>query len=611
MNPTQSGCDAILIQKQQNGEKIKYVFTPGLHLPETTFKVFEQIEGGKFLFPNGGTTTQIPSTIDNEEIFYVPIPKNKIGWNLCSSHSGITTQPPLPYEDKNELTDEEKAIYKEEWIKRVNTPETPYWNTEKKANLWQQIRNFIYAHLELPDDRQYDVLTAWIFACWIPERWDTVPYVFFFGPMASGKTRALATLQYLAYRSNFSISCSPAALFRTIEKYNVIPFLDEAEVYNSEDSLEIIACLNAGYKRESGFVQRFQGDCENGDVVNFRVFGFKAIAGTDKIKNTLESRSVIIRMARNTRDVNVFIKKKWAQKIRDDLLQWRFWALQNLQLPNIETGEAGEDSEDVERGCIPPEFMEMHNSRVIELFLPLYFVSDGETRQAIINYAKNVYEDQNDEESCGEEAEIIRAISLCKLSVENNKLKLQPILDIINETRGPREQFGIKRISNIIQRMGFKKTRTQHGYTGILWNEALFKKMEGRYFPPASPASPASLTTTTPTPSTSDKPYFSACYFCGKPIYEVAAVFSSFTENKPSHQACFDQKQAELKPTKPETPKILSIEKHSAEDVTYGVCNLCKLPKQLTHQINYEGGNWAETCSECALKTEPVGERIL
>ena len=465
--------------------------TPGLWEPENK-RCFEQIEGAKFLTSDGKVTDEIRSQKDNISVTYTPLTKNKVGWNLCTKKSGDQQDDPLPFETipLEDRTKEQQTAYHDEWQRRANLNPKNYWTPEHKTELWQKIKAFIYQHLELPDERQYDVLTAWIFACWIPERWDTVPYIFFFGPMASGKTRALASLQYLAYRANFSISCSPAALFRTIEKYNVIPFLDEAEVYNSEDSLEIIACLNAGYKRESGFVQRFQGDTENGDVVNFRVFGFKAIAGTDKIKNTLESRSIIIRMARNTRDVNVFIKKKAAQKIRDELLQWRFWALENLALP---LAEEAEDTEDREKG-IPPEFQAMHNSRVIELFLPLYYVSDGETKTAIVEYAQSVYEDQKDEESAGEEAEIVRALLTCRHLVENSQLELKTIFETVNDNRQECERFKrTQAVGKILWRLGFKKTSVGKACrTGIMWNEDKLQRLIRRYLPLVASASSAS-----------------------------------------------------------------------------------------------------------------------
>jgi putative DNA primase/helicase len=41
-------------------------------------------------------------------------------------------------------------------------------------------------------------------------------------------------------------------------------------------------------------------------------------------------------------------------------------------------------------------------------------------------------------------------------------------------------------------------------------------------------------------------PFFNSCYFCGQPIYESDAVTDGFTENKPAHKACYDERTQQL-----------------------------------------------------------------
>ena len=399
---------------------------------------FEQVQNRQYLTSTNQLQTKIDDTQDGQPVTYIPVVPRQIGWQLCT-----------------------------------NTPATL-----NKPQLWQTIKQFIYNHIDLPEPQLYDVLTAWEFANWIPELWDTVPYVFFYGPMASGKTRALSTLQYLAYRANFSICCSPAALFRTIEKYNITPFLDEAEVYNSETALEIIACLNAGNKRESGYIQRVNN--ETGDINIYRVFGFKVIAGTAKIKNTLESRSIVVRMAKNTRDVNRFIDKTQAQTLRDQLLQWRFWALQNLVIPRTEESLLQ---------SLPQEFKDMHNDRVLEIFLPLYFVADDTVKPTIIEYAQIVYEDHKDEESTSDEAEIVAALWNNRDQVQNGILKLKDLFNAVNAERNPAEQYKYtKQVGKIVDKLGFrKKPYGKNRQTGIIWNPEKLEHLKTRYLPTPTP----------------------------------------------------------------------------------------------------------------------------
>jgi P4 family phage/plasmid primase-like protien len=43
------------------------------------------------------------------------------------------------------------------------------------------------------------------------------------------------------------------------------------------------------------------------------------------------------------------------------------------------------------------------------------------------------------------------------------------------------------------------------------------------------------------------EPYFLQCCFCGENVDALDAVYSSFTENKPAHKTCYDNKKAQLK----------------------------------------------------------------
>jgi hypothetical protein len=421
-------------KKPPSKEEPTPIPTAGQWSAQTSFG-FEQIQNRQYLTSTNQIQTRIEDTKDGQQVAYTPIAPRQIGWQLC-------TQTPATY---------------------------------KKPQLWADIKQYLYSHVDLPEPQLYDILTAWVFANWVPELWDTVPYIFFYGPMASGKTRALSTLQYISYRANFSICCSPAALFRSIEKYNITPFLDEAEVYNSEDARDIIACLNAGNKRESGYIQRVNN--ETGEIILFHVFGFKVIAGTAKIKSTLESRSIVVRMAKNTRDVNLFIDKTTAQTLRDQLLQWRFWALNHLTIPH---------TEETLLQILPEEFKEMHNDRVLEIFLPLYFVADSPIKATIIEYAQIVYEDHKDEESTSDEAEIVAALWNNRDQVQNGTLPLKALFEAVNAERGPADQYkAVKQVGRIIDKLGFRKKlchKTRR--TGIIWNPQKLEQLKTRYLPP-------------------------------------------------------------------------------------------------------------------------------
>ena len=93
-------------------------------------------------------------------------------------------------------------------------------NYGSEETLYSEIRAFIVEHLDVPNDLYYDVYTCFILASWRAEDFKVVPYVFFIGPMASGKTRGLECFNMLCYRPILAASISAASLFRVLEAWH-------------------------------------------------------------------------------------------------------------------------------------------------------------------------------------------------------------------------------------------------------------------------------------------------------------------------------------------------------------------------------------------------------
>jgi hypothetical protein len=116
-----------------------------------------------------------------------------------------------------------------------------------EQELWDEIRQYLYDHIDISEG--YDALTAWLLSSWIPEKWHAVPYLFFYGPPASGKTWALEVLASIGFRPFMSASATLASVFRVIDQWHPTMFLDETEVYMKKDRDEILNLLNAGYRK--------------------------------------------------------------------------------------------------------------------------------------------------------------------------------------------------------------------------------------------------------------------------------------------------------------------------------------------------------------------------
>ena len=70
---------------------------------------------------------------------------------------------------------------------------------ESEEQLFNEIREFFVEHLDVANESLFDVYSAFVLASWRPEDFTVIPYQFFLGPLASGKTRALECFHRVCY----------------------------------------------------------------------------------------------------------------------------------------------------------------------------------------------------------------------------------------------------------------------------------------------------------------------------------------------------------------------------------------------------------------------------
>lgn len=197
---------------EKEEEESKPIFTPGMIFQDVAF---EQMSEGSFIEYNrltGQTGTR--SFIIHDGLEYKSI--KKLPWpSVCL--------PPLTEESEDPLTKEQ---LKEKFAARRFQGE--YGNSER---LFDEVKEFWQRHLDVSNPLLYDVYTCFTLMTWRTEDFKVVPYLFYLGPMASGKSRALECLHALCFRSIMASSVSAAVIFRVLEAWHPTLLLDEAEVY--------------------------------------------------------------------------------------------------------------------------------------------------------------------------------------------------------------------------------------------------------------------------------------------------------------------------------------------------------------------------------------------
>ena len=354
-------------------------------------------------------------------------------------------------------------------LEKLPWPRVTGYENFNIEELYQEIRAFFVEHLDVTNELFYDVYACYVLASWRIEDFKVIPYLFFLGPLSSGKTRALECFSYLCYRSILSASISAASIFRVLEAWHPTLLLDETEIYNRESMIEVLALLNSGY-RKGQYAIRIEREKEGCPQIGmFDTFGFKVLAGTKELAATLQSRCIITAMSRAVKPVNLFIDEEKAQSLRNQLLQYRFKNLGKTE--NFNLAEFAKNN----------SFY--RNSRVIEIFISLIQVAPNEEiKKKLKDCMKQITKSRLDEEQASIEATIFFTILRCK--PENGKISTQNIVDIYNLDLTEKEKVTSRFIGRKVAALGFEKCRVgSKGQAGFYWNEQLIERLNSRYDP--------------------------------------------------------------------------------------------------------------------------------
>lgn len=194
----------------------------------------------------------------------------------------------------------------------------------KIYDVYYNIRKDMKKYIDLPDPNMYDLLTCWAIGTYFHPLFNTYPYIFLNAMKRSGKTKLLTFMSCICFNAKFSLSLTPATLFRLVQGNRCTLLMDEEEKITSKDIGEIRSMLLAGYKKGI-MVPRAQEQRKkkNWEVSEYEVYAPKMLANISGIEDVLEDRCITLVLLRTknrlvgNREIN--IKDEEWQQIRDNL----------------------------------------------------------------------------------------------------------------------------------------------------------------------------------------------------------------------------------------------------------------------------------------------------
>ncbi|MBA7630970.1 hypothetical protein ES703_38497 [subsurface metagenome] len=331
--------------------------------------------------------------------------------------------------------------------------------------LYRDVRSFIEDHLDLVEDEEYDVLTAKVFESWMVHKIKRLGYIFFVGPVRSGKTRGLETMEALCYNPKMAAYMSTATLYRLLDMGYATLFFDEIQQYLVESRMEFLALLNAGQRKGSRawLLVKLKDEYI---PTPFKVFGSKFFASTRDTAESLATRCIIISMMKNVRTVPLDIDAARAEALASRLARYTT-SVQNMDLPDLKNLF-------FERG-----FKDYRN---IELFLNLAAVTPPEYRDHIVNYAKAIDDQIAEEEGLTQYADVYGAVEFAWAAAQGGKVSVAAVAEAYNDGRPEQEVLTNQSVGALLNILGLRrKCRMPGGRMGRYVSERTMKRLRRRY----------------------------------------------------------------------------------------------------------------------------------
>lgn len=178
---------------------------------------------------------------------------------------------------------------------QVFTDVEPWSESVDGAELLGDISRVLHQHV-IADAPTITAAALWAVHTWCMDVLTVSPLAHITAPeKRCGKTVLLTALSRLAYRPLPVSNISPAALFRSMELWQPTLLIDEADTF-LRDNEEARGLINSGLYRETAFVLRTVGDDHTPTA--FRTWGAKVVCGIGKLADTIEDRSIPLRMRR-------------------------------------------------------------------------------------------------------------------------------------------------------------------------------------------------------------------------------------------------------------------------------------------------------------------------
>lgn len=252
-------------------------------------------------------------------------------------------------------------------------------------DVFELVKSKYQFYIDIPDQKQYSLLSLWVVGTYFHQLFDTYPYLFINATKRAGKTKLLNLTYCISFNGDGFVAPSSSSIFRLIRSTLCTLCIDEIEKINKKEESDIRAMLLAGYKRGvtiPRIEEISQGNAKIRVVNRFEVYSPKMMANISGMEGTLEDRAITIILLRTdnkeigNRAVEVKRNNPEWQMIRNKLylnmmLNWKIIQSSNKLFDDLYRSIVKDD--ELEESLI--KLRENISSRHLELWKPLFVIA--------------------------------------------------------------------------------------------------------------------------------------------------------------------------------------------------------------------------------------------
>ncbi|MDA2920646.1 DUF3854 domain-containing protein [Desulfobacterota bacterium AH_259_B03_O07] len=349
------------------------------------------------------------------------------------------------------------------WILPRAVEVKKYFDNDTPEKLFNNLITYFKSISELPNEKYYILITAWVFHTYLMEGWNYTPILCFFAVAERGKSRTGKAIVFVAYRGRHTETLREANVFRASESQGATLFFDciniwkKLEKQGAEDIL--LLRFEKGAKAERVLYPE-RGAFQ--DTVYYDIFGPTIIATNEPVYKVLDSRCIPIIMQQSHENFSVDPSPQLGLPFRERLTAWRAKTLaKDIKLADKPTkGRLGDILQPL--------------ATIVELVVP-------DKKDEFKQLVETLEEDRLQEKTMSIESDVIQAITECEDYVENGTLAISKIVENVNADRAEKEKLTPQRIGRVIKSLGIKSAKKHGGVKAIFYDENQINNLQDSY----------------------------------------------------------------------------------------------------------------------------------